>query len=374
MMNRSTLYLSLSFAILSLTGCDKQESTSSTTTPSAVESVVTSPATESLQQLSKLSFRNTTELLHLSHKLHIEIANFLKSPSEQELKKAQQAYDSLLLQWAQSLPFVYMTALTNNGAPLVNRIEKLPILPGYLDQIPDYPFSGLVHDIMVPIDATSLTLLHTPHNDEQVIFGLSALEFLLYDHFNSDHYKKFVTQTELLSKEVNEDIRVDQLPNNRRRDLLKLQSDQLVKDLSELHKRWQPMEGEDTKKFIMLTGKNLNLTLTRSYQKSAYLVLDALNSIQEKPLLLGRAHFSRTEKPLLTAGITSLEKLHQQLNPIWNLHPQPEKEEFTAVLDSLIETVEQYQQDPANSLLLELASNRSNQLIELSKDLVFQPK
>ncbi|GLQ33143.1 imelysin family protein [Litoribrevibacter albus] len=373
-----TLFLLLAFLSgIILSGCSEKSATQSTDTqstePTPAEQEESSPQQEALNEIAEDSFRQTTELLHLGHQLHIATSELLHTPTDANLKKAQTAYLALLNQWVISLPYINMTALTSSGAPLMNRLEKLPILPGYLDQIPDYPFSGLVHDIMLPIEHESLSLLHTLDNDEQVIFGLSAIEFLLFDHYSPDHYKKLVPMTTLSDEEAQEGILIEQLPNNRRRALLLVQANQLVEDLSSLHKRWHPTNGDDAKRFASLTGNNLKLTLTKTYQKQTTLLLDALNSIQEKPLILGRAHFAREERALLDSGIVSIKQLHESVKPVWELYPQTEKDEFDAVLNSLLDLHQQYQADPSNSLLLELTSNRCNQLLEISNELSFSP-
>lgn len=357
-----------------LSGCSDDASTPSATEPSSQQEQTqqASPLKADLSALAEHSFRQTTELLHLGHQLHISVRNFLDKPSEASLSHARQAYLTLLQQWVHSLPYINMTALTSSGAPLMNRLEKLPILPGYLDQIPNYPFSGLVHDIMLPLETDHLMRLHTLDNDEQVIFGLSAIEFLLFDHYQSAHHKKFLPMTSLSEEEQQEEIQLQQLPNNRRRALLLSQANQLVEDLSELHKRWLSANGEDAIRLTSLTGYNLKLTISHSFQKSTNLILDALNSIQEKPLLLGRSHFAREERTLLDAGIASLKAFHESIAPIWEAYPQAEKDEFDAVLESLFELYEQYSEDPSNSLLLELASNRCTQLIEITNDLHFE--
>ena len=363
---------------LFLSGCSTEDQ-SSPKTAATTEEVSQGEQEEraplyqkSLSSLADLSFRQTTELLHLSHQLHISINKLLSASSADTLSAAQQTYKPLLSQWVNSLPYINMTALTSTGAPLMNRIEKLPMLPGYLDQLPEYPFSGLVHDIMIPLDPNTLTLMHSVADDEQVIFGLSAIEFILFDHFEQDHYKKFIPQDALPAEEAEQEITLEQLPNNRRRALLSLQINQLVEDLSELHKRWEPKTGDDAKRLSALSGKNMKLSLIRSYNKSTQLILDALNSIQEKPLTLGRAHFAREENALLLEGMASLFKFHQDIQPIWEVYDQPEKDEFTAVLNSLKELIDDYKESPNNRLLLELASNRCTQLIEISHDIEFE--
>ena len=360
---------------LFLTGCSSEDQSSPKTaaTTEEVSQEERAPLHQkSLSSLADLSFRQTTEVLHLSHQLHISINKLLSAPSADTLTAAQQAYKPLLSQWVKSLPYINMTALTSTGAPLMNRIEKLPMLPGYLDQLPEYPFSGLVHDIMIPIDPNTLTLMHSLADDEQVIFGLSAIEFILFDHFEQDHYKKFIPQNSLPAEEAEQEITLEQLPNNRRRALLSLQINQLVEDLSELHKRWEANTGDDAKRLSALSGKNMKLALIRSYNKSTQLILDALNSIQEKPLTLGRAHFAREENALLLEGMESLFQFHQDIQPIWEVYDQPEKDEFTAVLNSLKELLDDYKESPNNRLLLELASNRCTQLIEISHDIEFE--
>jgi len=360
---------------LFLSGCSKEDQPSPQKTATTEEASLEESGPlhqKNLSSLADLSFRQTTEVLHLSHQFHISINKLLSAPSADALSAAQQAYKPLLSQWVKSLPYINMTALTSTGAPLMNRIEKLPMLPGYLDQLPEYPFSGLVHDIMVPIDPNTLNLMHSLADDEQVIFGLSAIEFILFDHFEQDHYKKFIPQESLPAEEAEQEVTLKQLPNNRRRALLSLQTNQLVEDLSELHKRWEPKTGDDAKRLSALTGKNMKLALIRNYHKSTELIADALNSIQEKPLSLGRAHFAREENALLFEGMESLFKYHQDIQPIWKVYEQPEKDEFTAVLNSLKELIDDYKDSPNNRLLLELASNRCTQLIEISHDIEFE--
>ena len=376
-----TLFLYLAITAM-LAGCSPSQDNQS---PSPKSNTTPDQTTQDLKPLlspsAQLAFNHTTELLHLGHQQHIAINKFLKSPNESTLEDARTSYQSLYSEWIKALPYLQMSALTNSGAPLISRIEKLPMLPGYLDQIPDYPFSGLVHDIMIPITPKTLIPMHTLNKDEQVIFGLPSIEFQLYDHFGEWHFKRFIEQTELSPSALEDGISIEQLANNRRRALLILTSDQLVADLSFLHKRWQPSNnpeiiGEDFQKFSHLKGNNLNLTLSASYQVMIDLINDALLNVQEKEATLNRAHFSRTEKNTLFEGYISLMTFHKSSINLWQINESEShiqnRKEFDSLLISLGEMLDQYKQQPANILTLELAVNRCAQLTELLQQVEFQ--
>jgi hypothetical protein len=372
------LCISLLLASL-LSACDKQTQAPSDSThiqgQEETQTTTEEPGRQALITVRKEAFKQTTELLHLGHQLHIATSSLLNRPTPETLKQARQRYIALLKQWVKATPYLHMTALTNSGAPLINRIEKLPMLPGYLDQMPDYPYSGLIFDIMVPIEKSSVSRLHTQSNDEQVTLGLSAIEFLLFGFDQTEFHRRFEAQTTLPQEEIEQDINIDQLPNNRRRQLLQLQIATLVEDLSELHTRWKSNTGEDSKKLIALTDKNLKLTIVRSYQETAFTLLDALNAIQGKEQILMRSNFIKpinSITPTLVAlSLESLKDYHQLLQPLWEQYPQAEKEEFSAVLNSLDELIAQHHKSPQDTLILELATNRSNQLIEIANDLKF---
>ena len=93
-------------------------------------------------------------------------------------------------------------------------IDSWPIEPGFIDNLPMYPNSGIVSDVSIPIDETSLRQQHQFTDLSEAAIGLHAIEYLIFSRSLND----FVPS---------EDFRV-----KRRRVLLSTMVSSLEKDLN----------------------------------------------------------------------------------------------------------------------------------------------
>lgn len=67
---------------------------------------------------------------------------------------------------------------SNHQIDLITRLDHYPLLPGYLDSVKDYPFSGLIHSD-IPITAESMEKEFQLGDPAYVTLGFHALETIL---------------------------------------------------------------------------------------------------------------------------------------------------------------------------------------------------
>jgi hypothetical protein len=128
----------------------------------------------------------------LAHALRLAIEQFLQNPDETQLANAQAAWLNAHSAYAamSSLPLPALLALDSDIILVTNKlqyqIDAWPIEPGYLDSLPDYPGSGIISDITVPMTAESLQRQHGFTDVQEVSMGFHALEYLIFARERSD--------------------------------------------------------------------------------------------------------------------------------------------------------------------------------------------
>ncbi|WP_018013516.1 imelysin family protein [Teredinibacter turnerae] len=181
--------------------------------------------------------------LNAAQKLQALIRAFLANPSGDTLAAAQEqwihtesAWQSFFFysQWPVTLTDVYAPL-----SPLLFNIGARPIQPGYLDYVGPYPYAGLVHDISVPLSAESLEEQHGMMDAEAAALGIYAIEFMLFGEQNTRPSSDYQPATTLTSAQREQGFQqAIELPANRRRELLNLQTDLLVAHLTALQNLW----------------------------------------------------------------------------------------------------------------------------------------
>ncbi|MFT7244064.1 MAG: putative iron-regulated protein [Candidatus Azotimanducaceae bacterium] len=127
-----------------------------------------------------------------AHKaLKIEIAAlekttsaFLAQPDEQTLLDVQTSWRSAHLAYA-SAQFGFL-ALDDNLRQLIYRIDAWPIQPGFIDDLPLYPTSGIINDETLSLNAATLISQHGITDEEEVALGFHSLEYLIFARPISD--------------------------------------------------------------------------------------------------------------------------------------------------------------------------------------------
>lgn len=169
---------------------------------------------------------------------------FLKLPTEDSLTTLRDHWFHVQAQWQRFYFFsqlgVSQPVIFGQLAEYSFRIAAHPIQPGYLDYFGPYPYSGLVHDISVPLTPESLLNQHGMTDPEDVTLGIYAIEFLL----NGEQLKRpasdYNAVTQLSAAQQEQGFRqVNETPNYRRRELLSVQMELLVRSLTELKALWE---------------------------------------------------------------------------------------------------------------------------------------
>lgn len=175
--------------------------------------------------------------------LNSAIGQLLNSPNIENLERAQQLWREVAAATERFHLFSRLgTVAPQDFQALVDlqfNLTAWPIQPGYLDGFGDHPYSGIVFDVGMPMTAEVLREQHGMTDNSDATLGIYAIEFLLFGEQNNRGPLVFQPIT-ALNEKYQEDgyASVEELPRNRRRELLRLQAQLLVEDLGHLHNTW----------------------------------------------------------------------------------------------------------------------------------------
>lgn len=136
---------------------------------------------------------------------------------------------------------------------LVANIDSYPIEGGYIDYLEDYPFSGLVNDLAIDINKQTLIEQHGLADPSYASLGFHVLEFLLWGQAGkrkvSDYYQQENQQevhnldTDGSAEKSSQKATYKVQNHLRRRAMLRLVSERLVKDINHVKQRWELTNG-----------------------------------------------------------------------------------------------------------------------------------
>jgi putative iron-regulated protein len=193
-----------------------------------------------------------------AQKLDASLASFLYQPDDDSLTLARNAWRRAYSDYLKAL---VLTHLPLSDPPewrrqqlhlprLLERLDSWPIEPGYIDYLPGYPFSGIVNDLALELSSSSLLDQHGFSDPSYASLGYHPLEFMLWGSDGTRSAKDFLARENtapiILPAESDGHNAVEQSGvqnHHRRRDYLRLVSEQLQKDLQRIQRRWQPSEG-----------------------------------------------------------------------------------------------------------------------------------
>lgn len=181
--------------------------------------------------------------------LQSKIADFIEQPNAISLASTRDS-------WINAHTTYELTALHRYFASLIlteqdaltlfqlqYQINHWPVLPGYIDYVDGYPDSGIVHDINVPLNIDSLREQHGFLDISEATLGFHVLEYLLWganDDGNSPRLSaEYSAITELTTDQTDDGFELDQLSNNRRRQLLAVVSQALLEDFELTSSLWR---------------------------------------------------------------------------------------------------------------------------------------
>jgi len=165
---------------------------------------------------------------------------------------------------------------------LLYQINHWPILAGYIDYVDAYPESGIVQDVNVLLTEDSLRSQHGSFDLSEATLGFHVLEFLIWGS-NSDQgsarlASDYLESTELSSIQISNGFELDQLTDNRRRQLLLLVTQTLRKDFQQVRTLWI----DRTSSLQQRVERSQNV----SSQQLLILTIDAMTSMLTEELLV----------------------------------------------------------------------------------------
>lgn len=107
----------------------------------------------------------------------------LETPNAENLQAAQARWRLSVEAWGAADLCTQKPLITDGQSSFAERYQRTaaaPVLPGYIDSIPGYSDTGLVHDNTVALSLESLIAQHQLSFEEEVALGLYALEVLLF--------------------------------------------------------------------------------------------------------------------------------------------------------------------------------------------------
>ncbi|MFT4609641.1 MAG: hypothetical protein ACI97H_001053 [Marinobacter psychrophilus] len=192
-------------------------------------------------QSTMIAYEKLSPLLYLEH---------VKTESKKGLDKEKTSPDNSLSLAATNLTMGAVDTgkhYSNNVLDLDesrNKIAAWPIQPGYLDSFGPHIHSGIVNDITLLMEPHTLRKQHLMTDSEEVTLGLYAIEYLLfgdkdYKNKNNTNFKRFINVANLPEPLAQAGLIIGELPTNRRRALIELQSRLLVNDIKMLISLYQ---------------------------------------------------------------------------------------------------------------------------------------
>lgn len=245
--------------VLSLSACEQPAPPAAPKPlPTANSSASSSPLFDSFAAFLELKiYTDFSNASQLAQDLDKAISVFLYTPNEATLTLAQDAwrdaYDAFLhtLVYA-NLPLPTPAEWTRHGTSYQQTIDLLdswPIEGGYIDFVEGYPFSGIVNDLTLSINAETLLNQHGFADPSYASLGYHVLEFMLFGEtgqrlpsdFSPQDNTASVVDAETNETELNQRHIVQN--QHRRRQFVQLVSEQLQRHLHRLQSRWEPSNG-----------------------------------------------------------------------------------------------------------------------------------
>lgn len=224
-------------------GCSDKGSDTAPAVQKQVPRPIHTDAAPPNQGLATLAEQQLSQAVQASVALRQATAHLLQAADMASLTAAQSAWDLTAKRSEAFYVFSRLGAVPNSAHEYLARqqhnISAWPISPGYLDAYGDHAYSGLVFDVGLPLSAALLREQHSLTALSDATLGLYAIEFILFgeDHNRGPLLFSPITALNDQHKATGYE-QVEELPRNRRRLLLQLQTELLVEDLQQLQQYW----------------------------------------------------------------------------------------------------------------------------------------
>ena len=184
-------------------------------------------ATPQIDAYINLAFKSYEKAADDAAVLAKVVDAFLATPSDETLGAARKA-------WLAARPaYLHTEAFRFYDGPIEaveGEINSWPMNEAYIDYVEGKPDAGIINDPKVKLDVDSLEGVNQKQDEADVTIGWHAIEFLLWGQDLSATGPGNRPFTDYIAGKGN---------NDRRREYLKLVTDQLAKELHGLEERWE---------------------------------------------------------------------------------------------------------------------------------------
>ncbi|WP_111658368.1 imelysin family protein [Isoalcanivorax indicus] len=217
-----------------LAGCDREPA-------DTTDTLIEQPAKVPTEQSAALVSAWEEEAAPWLRKLVVAAPGFREAvrallsepePDEGALDAARNAWALLYESYNRAWPLLATRAALDPTLQVhLARTDPWPILPGYVDAMPDWPESGIVYDVTVSLDIDSLLAQQDMTDPAEVSVGFQVLELLLFGLPDAPRSTAGLTVGEALPDHQKPE---HERPGYRRRAYLDAISALLLEDLSAL--------------------------------------------------------------------------------------------------------------------------------------------
>ena len=271
MIVKKSLCFALGAFCLSLTACGSTDAVNKAAAPKVKASEFKVSAEEVqpyINSYAGLIYETYKDSRTEAEMMQAAIATFLDQPNAATLKAARDAWVNARQSYLQTEafrfyegPIDFVNADTGEEGP-EGRINAWPMNEAFIDYVKDKPDSGFINNAELVVDIETIIDNDQMNDEADVTTGWHAIEFLLWGQdFNNDGP----------GQRPATDFVADQGNNNRRRDYLKLVTQQLVDDLKYLEQEWAPDQENYRATFVSANPQeNLSKIFTALATLSAF--------------------------------------------------------------------------------------------------------
>ena len=225
----------------------------------AADSPSDDPLDKTTRYAWELGLQSLINTEQASRNLSAQLDLFLADPSEASMANVRQEWRNSHQQWQQHAVWIALAKAQPRRFAILNShyfaLDARELQPGYLDAVQDYPFSGIVNDISIVLTADSLRQQHGLTDSSEVSLGFHALEFLLWGEYGQRSFNDFLPISTINAEQNAAGLTTGDLPNNRRRTVLRLLTQLLADDVQRLRQDWQNPLSPISQTYLQLPPK-----------------------------------------------------------------------------------------------------------------------
>ena len=247
-MHRAIIFCLILLTVLACSDTNNNSVQDALKAKSAEKKVLLSPSSEKASTtISKVLSRSQESFLKLQKNidsLSRAVESLIQQTGAAQLEKTQLSWKDahnaylatrLFRQWTLNLDVLNPELDIAQLSPVLihtnhSRVDQHPLLPGYLDKVHGYPFSGLIHS-EVELSAQALNKEHMLSDNAYVTIGFHALEFMLFGETDHPRLLTDLNPGPTASTET-------KTASTRRLEYIKLLSTLLKEDIGKLTQAW----------------------------------------------------------------------------------------------------------------------------------------